>query len=87
MDDHFPNGVGTGFGRLRLPEFQVERPVHILQLAPAFDKIFSHGLPLGIIIHSSLALQTSEVLPLLSLQPFPLREQTVHLFLDSVIFL
>lgn len=42
MQDQFPRGIKTGFCGLRLPEFQVEWPVHIFQLASAFDKIGSH---------------------------------------------
>jgi len=43
MDNYFPHGVEARLGRLRLPEFQVERPVHFLQLAFAFCEIRSHG--------------------------------------------
>jgi hypothetical protein len=42
MNNQLPRGIKSGTGWLRLPEFQVERPVHLIQLAPAFNEIFSH---------------------------------------------
>jgi hypothetical protein len=46
MDNTFPSRIETRFGWLRLPEFQVKRPVHLLNFSSLFKKILSHGYPL-----------------------------------------
>jgi hypothetical protein len=43
MNDQFPGGVKAGFCRLRLPEFQVERLVHLFEPSASFNKVLSHG--------------------------------------------
>jgi hypothetical protein len=45
MNDQFPNRIKARLGRLRLPEFQVKRPVHILQPASTHHEILSHISP------------------------------------------
>jgi len=42
VNDQFPGSGKTGLIGLRLPKFQIERPVHFFNFSSALDKSSSH---------------------------------------------